>query len=81
MIEYFTLANTLSWIGNVLIVIGLWKVGDKTRKAFLFSIAGETLWTFAGLLTQNYALSFICAVFCVMAARNFFKWGQDVRVG
>ena len=66
------------WIGNFLIVIGLWKIGDKWRHAFLFSIAGETAWTIAALNAQDYALAFICTVFNILAFRNWRKWGKDV---
>lgn len=70
--------GSLGWIGNVLIVIGLWKVGDKWRHAFLFSIAGEVLWTIKATMTGQYDLAIICAVFCVLASRNWWKWREVV---
>jgi hypothetical protein len=69
----------LAWIGNLLIVIGLYKIGDKWRHAFLFSIAGEVLYIARSLAGRDYALAFICVVFCAMALRNWIKWGQDER--
>jgi hypothetical protein len=35
----------MDWIGNILIIIGLWAAGNKWRYAFLFSFIGETIWT------------------------------------
>ena len=65
--------TVIGWLGNILIVIGLYKLGHKWRHAFLFSIAGELCW-----MTKSYghdwALCFICGVFCVMALRNWFLW-------
>ena len=67
----------LSWVGNILIVIGLWRVGSKDRNAFLFSIAGETCWIVWSALTGNWALTFICVVFNLLALRNYIKWGAS----
>ena len=68
--------SIISWVGNLFIIIGLWKIGNKTRTAFLYSIGGETLWTIYALGAGNYALAFICCVFNGMALRNYFKWGH-----
>lgn len=67
----------IQWLGNVLIVIGLWKIGDRWRHAFLFSIAGEMAYIWASYRAENWALFSICIVFCGMAARSWVKWGQN----
>jgi hypothetical protein len=67
----------LAWIGNLLIVVGLYKIGDKWRHAFLFSIAGELLYIARSVAAKDWALAFICVVFCAMAFRNWVKWGED----
>lgn len=66
----------LKWIGNVFIVAGLWKIGDKWRHAFLFSIVGETAWTIAAIQSGDYALATICTVFNILALRSWFKWAS-----
>lgn len=66
----------VSWIGNLLIVCGLYKIADKWRHAFLFSIAGETCWMIASYSRGDWALLSICAVFNVMALRSWVKWGR-----
>lgn len=68
-----------AWLGNVLIIIGLWKVGEKHRHAFLFSIAGEVCYIVRSIAVADWALAFICVVFCAMAFINWIKWGRDVR--
>ena len=65
----------MTWIANLLIVIGLWQIGNKRRAAFLFTFAGEAIWTIAALIGGMVDLAAICAVFTVMAARNWWKWG------
>lgn len=70
-------SELLGWLGNIFIVIGLWKIADKWRNAFLFSIVGESAWIAKSLITQDYALAFICTVFNIMAFRSYIKWGRD----
>lgn len=65
------------WFANLLIVIGLWTLGHKWRHAFLFSIAGEAIYTVNSLRAGHYELAFICVVFCVLAFRNWLKWGKN----
>lgn len=67
----------LAWLGNILIIVGLYKIGNKQRSAFIWSICGESAWTASAILAENWALAFICTVFNVMALRNWIKWGAD----
>lgn len=63
------------WFANLLIVIGLWTLGYKWRHAFLFSIAGELIYTLVSYARGDYELCTICIVFCILAFRNWWKWG------
>lgn len=67
--------SAISWIGNAFIVAGLYKIADKWRHAFLFSIVGESCWMLASFLRGDWALFSICAVFNIMALRSWIKWG------
>lgn len=71
------LITAAQWVGNVLIVAGLYGVGNHNRKAFLFSIAGEGFWIAASYQGHNWALLSICIVFLLMALRGYVKWGQE----
>jgi hypothetical protein len=66
----------LGWIGNLFIVAGLWGVGNKRRGAFLFSIAGEGAWIANAYSRGDWALTFICVVFLLMAVRAYVLWGK-----
>ena len=66
----------LGWFGNILIVVGLWGVGNRQRRAFLFSIAGEAVWVLHAANQQLWDLASVCVVFLVMAIRGYIKWGQ-----
>ena len=67
----------LGWIGNVFIVAGLYGLGNKSRNAFIYSIAGEILWTINATIRHDWALASICVVFGLMAVRGFFMWGTN----
>ena len=72
--------SAIAWLGNILIIVGLYKIGNKQRSAFIWSICGESVWTTSALLTGNWALAFICTVFNLMAVRSYIKWGKDDTV-
>lgn len=72
-----SILNYLGWTGNVFIIIGLWLVGNKARKAFIFSLIGEAIWVVYSLNKNLYDLAFICAIFAALALRNWFAWGKS----
>lgn len=66
----------MGWVGNVFILVGMWRIGNRHRDAFLWSIAGELLWVVHSTYLGMWDLTIICLVFCLMAARNWLKWGN-----
>jgi hypothetical protein len=52
----------------------MWMLGYKWRPAFLFSIAGEAIWAVDAYQKNHIELAVICAVFCIVTARNWWKW-------
>lgn len=64
----------LGWIGDLFIVVGLWKVGSRQRNGFLASIAGEACWIANAYLRSDWALASICVVFLLMAMRGYRLW-------
>jgi len=71
------LLQYLSWVGNALICWGLWNMGNKKRSAFVASLVGESLWIVYAAHAHLWSLAFICSVFALIAARNWFKWGSE----
>lgn len=67
----------MGWVGNVFLIIGLWLVGDKARKAFIFSVIGESIWIYYAMDKKMYDLAFICVIFALLALRNWIKWGKE----
>jgi len=64
----------MDWIGNILIVLGLWLAGNKWKYAFVFSFFGETLWTIYAIQIKLWSLAIVCAIFALIALRNVLKW-------
>lgn len=70
------LYGIISWIGTILISIGIWKIGKKQRNAFLFTFFGELFILVYSLHLRSSSLVFIGLVFSALAARNWFLWGK-----
>lgn len=66
----------LAWIGNIFLVLGLYGVGNRVRRAFLAYIVGEACWVIQATSKHDWALASICAVFLLMAIRSYVKWGE-----
>ncbi len=66
----------MDWIGNILIIIGLWSAGNKWKYAFVFSLIGELIWVFYAVQIKLWSLAFVCAVFALIAGRNIIKWNK-----
>lgn len=71
----------MTWIANGLIVIGMILIGSRRRSAFLFSAAGESIWTYWAASVGMYDLASICGLFVVLALVNWRRWGREVDSG
>ncbi len=69
----------MGWIGNIFIVIGLWKMGSKDIHAFVWSIIGELIWVGYAISIGMYDLAAVCAVFALLAGRNWYLWNKETK--
>jgi len=67
----------MTWIANIFLIIGLFLIGNKNKYSFIFTIIGESIWTIVALCTHQYDLAFICAIFTILAIRNFRRWNNE----
>jgi len=67
----------LGWVGNAVILAGMWGIGGKHRWAFLVTALGEAIWTVQGLALDLPDLSIICALFTIMALVNWRRWSDE----
>jgi hypothetical protein len=67
----------LGWVGNVLIVVGLYGITEKRRGAFWFSMFGEASYIARSLMTRDWALFSVCWVFLAMAVLGYIRWGKQ----
>jgi len=70
----------MGWVANIFILIGMFLIGEKNRTAFLFSITGEAIWALYAAIIGMWDLAIICIVFCIVAFRNWVKWGRDENI-
>lgn len=67
----------ISWIGTILISVGLWLIGRKKRIAFVFTFTGELFLLAYSIHLRSSSLIFIGVLFSILAAINWFKWGAN----
>jgi len=70
----------MDWVAGILELIGLWKVGNKNRKGFLFNIACGLCWV-SYVLTSGttYGLLVIVIPALFINIRNFIKWKPEEK--
>jgi hypothetical protein len=64
----------MDWIGNALILTAVWRLGNKHRDAWLWSIAGNVCWTAYGVSVGLWSIVFIDGVMLTLAIRNWRMW-------
>ena len=72
---------TASWVGNILIVAGMWQLSGKytNPNGFLLTATGNFAWMAVALSGRNWALAVLCAVLAGISARGFFRWLSTER--
>ena len=65
----------LDWIAGILELIGLWKVGDKNWKGFIFNICCGICWILYVFISGNtYGLLVVVIPAILINIRNLIKW-------
>lgn len=69
--------GAISWLGTILLTYGLWLIGKKQRRAFIYTFLGEIGILIYSLHMRSSALVFIGLVFSGLAVRNWIMWGKE----
>lgn len=64
----------LGWIGNVLLLLGVWLLAEKRRAAWLFTVVGNAVWLTQSVRAGMPDLVFIQFTMVILAARNYWLW-------
>ena len=64
----------LAWMGNAAILISIWRLGNKHRDAWLWSIAGNGLWAAFGIQQDIWSIVFLDGLMFALAYHNWRKW-------
>lgn len=67
----------LDWIGNIFLVVGSFLLGYRLRRAFLLIAFGEFVWLFRSYQLGSWDMLFICALFLILAIKNYIDWGRE----
>jgi hypothetical protein len=69
--------DIMGWVGNFFIIVGLYKVGNKTRSAFVWTIIGETCFAVHTFSKHDWPIFVAVLIFLFLAALNWWKWGRE----
>ena len=65
----------MGWLGSVLIVIGIWFVGDKNLWGFVCGSLGNFIWVYVGLKRgKQYDLAVVALIAGILNLVGLFKW-------
>lgn len=69
--------NTLGWIGDALLVGGIWFLSEKKRWAFLVSAVGSVVWGVNGYTSGMWDLVALNIVFIAINIKGFVGWKKE----
>ncbi len=67
----------LGWLAALILIVSSWLMGRKWRHAFLLGVLGNVLYTWESWKIGRPDMVFVCVVFALIAARNWWKWGKS----
>ena len=70
----------LGWLASIIKLVGWWELGHKHRHGLVLYMLGTTLWCLTAYDRAMLDLLFLEAVTLAVLARNWIKWGSDVRL-
>jgi len=68
---------TLGWLGNILILMSLWKTGCKKKSGWIWSFAGNIVWIAYATQLRMWDMFFVDAICIGVAIYNYIKWRSD----
>jgi hypothetical protein len=69
----------LDWIAGTLELIGLWKIGNKSKYGFIFNIICGLCWILYVIFSKTaYGLLIIVIPALFINTRNFIKWSKEI---
>ena len=71
----------LSWIAGTFELIGLWKVGNKSKLGFVFNGVCCVLWiTHVSMTWESPGLLVVVVPAFFINIRNYIKWTREAKI-
>lgn len=64
------------WIGTVLVMYGIWRLGKKKRSGFIWCILAGLLWTVKATYTYQIDLMTVEILIILTQIHAWWKWGK-----
>jgi len=67
----------MTWVANILFLIGIILIGRKNKWGWILEIIGEILWIKTSIDTKMWDLLCVCILFGLLQAWNFWLWHKE----
>jgi len=67
----------LSWVLAILSLIGMWNIGKSRLWAWIYLGILEILWTFYGILTEQYGFLLLTMGYITIYTINYRRWKKN----
>lgn len=68
----------IEWLGSLLVLIGLYKIGNKDITAFIYLICGCVLHSVVALENGLYGWLILTLCIIVLDLRSWYRWESEV---
>ena len=67
--------KAIGWFASILLIVGMYFVGNKSILAFVFGTVGNGLWIYVGLKRdKQFDLAFVALVMTILNIRALIIW-------
>lgn len=69
----------MTWIGNLLFLIGIILIGRKIKWGWIAEAVGECLWVYRSVVSHQWDLLVVCIMFGCLQLYNFWLWQKPLK--
>ncbi len=75
--NYFLKYYGLDWVAAVLVIIGIYLIGNKKRSGFLFSMLGVVANFLVSVIIDSVPYIALNIILFTLQLRGYIKWGRN----
>ena len=77
LLNYLFAYYGIDWFGTLFVVLGIYFLGEKQKKGFIFGVIGSSAWLIFAVMVDSVA-SFVLNVLMIgLNIRGYLKWIKE----